>query len=42
LETVLVEVSESSIEFEVLLHDFEAVVEGDVEGSPHLLGHIPE
>lgn len=30
------------VHLELGFHDLEAVVEGDVEGSPHLFRHVPE
>jgi hypothetical protein len=35
LDAVVVEVAEVNVQLEFLLHDFEAVVEGDVERPPH-------
>jgi len=34
---VLVEFTESRVHFDCFFHDDEAVVEGDVEGCPHVL-----
>lgn len=39
---VLVEFTETRVDLESLLHNREAVVEGDVQGSPHLLGDVAE
>lgn len=38
--TVLVELLETRVQRERLLHNHEAVVEGDIEGSPHVLGDL--
>lgn len=41
-DAVLVEFVEARVDLEGLLHDDEAVVEGDVQGSPHLLRGFAE
>ena len=42
VEAELVEVLELGVDVETILHGFEAVGEGDIEGSPHLLGNVAE
>lgn len=42
VHAVLVELAETRVDLESLLHDDEAVVERDVQGAPHLLGNVAE
>lgn len=42
LDAVLVELAESRVDLEGLFHDDEAIVKGDTQRSPHLLGDLTE
>lgn len=42
LDAVLVELVEARVDLEGLFHDDEAIVKGDMQRSPHLLGDLTE